>query len=135
MTSSLTNTDIPVLSIQSETLPEAWEKAVIEVWDKVLKDINPIWIINEEVFDSELAVFGDQTILSRDYLVAEDKNGVLIGFAGLFKSSKRNFCNSCTSSSFSSFSRRFFNTKYRKLTDLSASNNGSHVISNPPRFF
>ena len=34
MPSSLTNTDIPVISIQADSVPEAWEKAVLAVWDK-----------------------------------------------------------------------------------------------------
>ena len=59
--------------------------------NKVYKDINPTWLITEEIFDSELAILGDQCILSRDYIVGEDSKGDIIGFAGLFKSSKRDF--------------------------------------------
>jgi len=64
---------------------------IIAVLNEVYKDINPIWIVNEEVFDSDMKVDGDQTILSRDYLVAEINKGDIIGYAGLFKSSKRDF--------------------------------------------
>ncbi|GAG10666.1 unnamed protein product, partial [marine sediment metagenome] len=62
---------------------------IIGVWNKVLKDINPGWAINEEEFDAALAVEGDQTDLSRDCLIAEDNKGEINGFACLFKSSKR----------------------------------------------
>jgi len=62
---------------------------IIEVWNNVLKDINPVWAINEEELDAVLAVEGDQTDLSRDCLIAEDNKGQIIGFACLFKSSKR----------------------------------------------
>ena len=60
----------------------------IEVLNKVLKDINPVWSINEEEFDEALVVEGDQTDLSRDCLIAEDNKGEMKGFACLFKSSK-----------------------------------------------
>ncbi|MFX0020789.1 MAG: GNAT family N-acetyltransferase [Candidatus Hermodarchaeota archaeon] len=63
--------------------------SVVSVLSEVYKDINPTVIINEEVFDSDMKVAGDHTILSRDYIVAEDNNGEIIGFAGLYKSSKR----------------------------------------------
>jgi mycothiol synthase len=45
--------------------------------------------MNEKIFDSELAVTGDQTILSRDFLVAENDNKEIIGYSGFLKSSKR----------------------------------------------
>lgn len=62
---------------------------VIDVWDKIIKDANPVWTINEEYIDGLLEVEGDQTIPSRDWLIAEDKQGLIIGFSCLFKSSKR----------------------------------------------
>ncbi len=62
---------------------------IIEVWNKVLKNINPTWTINEEEFDMALVVEGDHTDLSRDCLIAEDNKGEIKGFACLFKSSKR----------------------------------------------
>ncbi|MFW9818215.1 MAG: GNAT family N-acetyltransferase [Candidatus Thorarchaeota archaeon] len=65
--------------------------SVISVLSEVYKDINPTVIINEEVFDSDMKVEADQTILSHDYIVAEDDNGEIIGFAGLYKSSKRDY--------------------------------------------
>jgi thymidylate synthase len=37
MTTALSTTDIPVISITAETLPEAWEKAVLAVWDEGLE--------------------------------------------------------------------------------------------------
>ncbi|MFX0006789.1 MAG: GNAT family N-acetyltransferase [Promethearchaeota archaeon] len=64
---------------------------VVSVLNEVYKDINPTLIINEEVFDSDMKVDGDQTILSRDYIVAEDESGEIVGFAGLYKSSKRDY--------------------------------------------
>lgn len=69
---------------------EAKDKAkLIEVWDKVVKDVNPVWTINEEFIDGLLEVEGDQTVPSRDWLIAEDEQGNMIGFSCLFKSSKR----------------------------------------------
>lgn len=62
---------------------------LIEVWDRIVKDINPVWTISEEELDSALTVQGDQTVLSRDCLIAEDNKGDIIGFALLFKSTKR----------------------------------------------
>ncbi len=62
---------------------------IIEVWNKVLNDINPTWTIKEEELEVALEVEGDQTDLSRDCLIAEDNNGKMNGFAILFKSSKR----------------------------------------------
>lgn len=62
---------------------------IVEVWNKVLKDMNPSWTINEEELDAGLAVEGDQTDPKHDWLVAEDNKGKIIGFACLFKSSKR----------------------------------------------
>ena len=34
MTATLSTADIPVISITADCLPEAWEKAVLAVWDK-----------------------------------------------------------------------------------------------------
>lgn len=64
---------------------------IIALLDTVLKEINPGLTMNEDRFDAMLAVEGDQTILSRDSLVAEDDDGKIIGFSGLLKSSKHNF--------------------------------------------
>ncbi len=69
---------------------ETIDKArVIEVLDRVLKYENPALGINEEQFNAALEFGGEQTILSRDFLVAEDNEGKIIGFSGLLKSSKR----------------------------------------------
>jgi mycothiol synthase len=65
--------------------------SLVSILSEAYKIINPTVIINEEVFDSDLKVDGDQTILSRDYLVAEDDNGEIIGFSGFYKSSKRDY--------------------------------------------
>lgn len=46
-------------------------------------------MINEEQFDVILTVEEDQTEPSRDWLIVEDTKGQVIGFAALFKSSKR----------------------------------------------
>ncbi|MCK4381225.1 MAG: GNAT family N-acetyltransferase [Candidatus Lokiarchaeota archaeon] len=62
---------------------------IIEVWNKVLKDMNPAWAINEEELDTVLVMEGDQTELSRDCLIAEDNKREINGFAFLLKSSKR----------------------------------------------
>jgi mycothiol synthase len=64
---------------------------IIAVLTEVCKDINPTWIINEEVFDADMKVSGDQTVLSRDYIIAENEDREIIGYGGLDKSSKRNF--------------------------------------------
>jgi mycothiol synthase len=62
---------------------------VIEVWNKVLKDINPVWEITEEELDIQLKLHGDQTNLLRDCLIVEDNEKNLIGFALIYKSSKK----------------------------------------------
>jgi len=46
-------------------------------------------MINEEQLDVYLTMEGDQTDPSRDWLIAEDNKGQIIGFACLLKSSKR----------------------------------------------
>ncbi|MFX0030572.1 MAG: hypothetical protein ACFE8B_15275, partial [Candidatus Hermodarchaeota archaeon] len=62
---------------------------IIEVLDKVIKFENPALGINEEQFNAAFEFEGEQTNLSRDFLVAEDNNGKIIGFAGLLKTAKR----------------------------------------------
>lgn len=62
---------------------------VVEVLDQVLKYDNPALGIDEDQFNAALTFEGEQTILSRDFLVVEDNKGKIIGFGGLLKSSKR----------------------------------------------
>ncbi len=62
---------------------------VVEVLDRVLKYDNPALGMDEDLFNAALAFEGEQTILSRDFLVAEDNEGKIIDFSGLLKSSKR----------------------------------------------
>lgn len=64
---------------------------VVEVLDRVLKYENPALGIDEDMFNTALKFQSDQSIPSRDFLVAEDNDGKIIGFAGLLKSSKRDF--------------------------------------------
>ena len=37
MKEAATGTDIPVIFVTAESLPEAWEKALLAVWDKGLR--------------------------------------------------------------------------------------------------
>ncbi|MFX1569974.1 MAG: GNAT family N-acetyltransferase [Promethearchaeota archaeon] len=66
---------------------------LIEVYDKSVKVIRPGARMNEEIFNNVVLTVEDQTDLSKDCLVVEDKKGKLIGFAGLFKSSERDSWN------------------------------------------
>lgn len=67
------------------------KKRIIEFLIKVYKELNPGMTMNEEQFDAMLKVEGDQTNPSQDCLVVEDDNAEIVGFAGLLKSTKRDY--------------------------------------------
>ncbi|UCE12178.1 MAG: GNAT family N-acetyltransferase [Candidatus Heimdallarchaeota archaeon] len=65
-------------------------KIMIELMNQTIQHFNPEnpSFINEEQLDYELTN-NDLTVLSRDFLIAEDNQGTRVGFAGLLKSSKK----------------------------------------------
>ncbi len=73
-------------------LDETIERSsIIYVWKQMWSYLIPEETdLTEEKFD---AIFSrdDQTVFPRDFLIAEDNQGNIIGFAGLGKSSKRDF--------------------------------------------
>ncbi|MFX0181435.1 MAG: GNAT family N-acetyltransferase [Candidatus Hodarchaeota archaeon] len=73
-------------------LDETIERSsMIEVWKQMWSYLTPEGpILSEEAFDA-IVVRDDQTVLSRDFLIAEDSQGSIIGFIGLQKSSTRDF--------------------------------------------
>ncbi|MFX1255603.1 MAG: hypothetical protein ACFFCZ_28630, partial [Promethearchaeota archaeon] len=65
--------------------------SIVDVWKQMWHYlISEEPILSEEEFDAMLAR-EDQTVLSHDFLIAEDNQGTLIGFVGLLKSSTRDF--------------------------------------------
>ncbi|MFX0093703.1 MAG: GNAT family N-acetyltransferase [Candidatus Hodarchaeota archaeon] len=73
-------------------LEETHERSsIVAVWKKMWQYLNPDEpVLSEEVFDAILAR-ENQTVLSHDFLIAEDSQNSIIGFAGLLKSSTRVF--------------------------------------------
>ncbi len=78
--------------MQIKPLDETIEQSsMIDVWKQMWCYLTPEEpILSEEAFDARV-VRGDQTVLSRDFLIAEDNQGSIMGFTGLQKSSTRDF--------------------------------------------
>lgn len=66
---------------------------IINVWNQFMKHFNDVSMIynSEEEFKAKLARYFSDTVLSRDFLIAEDNQGKIIGYAGFLKSSKGDF--------------------------------------------
>lgn len=66
---------------------------IINVWNQFMKHFNDVSMIHnsEEEFKAVLATSFSDTVLSRDFLIAEDNQGKIIGYAGFLKPSKGDF--------------------------------------------
>ena len=73
-------------------LDETIERSsLIDVWKQMWSYLTPEEpILSEETFKA-MMIRDNQTVLSRDFLIAEDNQGTIIGFVGLLKSSTREF--------------------------------------------
>jgi len=100
---------------------------VIDVLDRAIKFENPALGMNEEQFNAAFDFEGEQTNLSRDFLVAEDNEGKIIGFAGLIKSSKRDSWRLAIEVLPDYFKSNFFVELFESILSLKNEQNGPEV--------